>query len=540
MSGAGAAGTAVLKLLIAGRRPRRRGQRHRRRGPRRPRRTWTATCAGSRRTPTRAASRGTLRGCAGRCRRVHRRVSAPNILTGDDIATMAEDAVVFALANPVPEVDPQAASEHAAVVATGRSDFANQINNVLAFPGVFRGLLDAPVAHHHPGRAARRGHARSPRWSATTSSTPPTSCRASSTRTSRRWWRSAVQAAVRQGRPRRRATEPRDVAPVAGCVGRRRRSSVQLVVLYWPRPHVAGRRCRSRPSSCTLVVFAARALARRAGLRPPAGAGRPWPAHAVVSEVIQHTLLAGRSGDAGRRARRPGRRARVAALRARRAVRRRSDAGDRRPSGRMHGTPHAHDVRMTPADRRLLVATPALDDPTLPPHRRAGARPQRRGRPRRRGEPAVAGRRRGRAAGLAAVRHRRPAGCSPAARSARTPRSGWPASPVDGEPPIGLRRIIGALGGRRPRRPARPAGGRASAACGSSPGTPGGRPGSSRARSSTAPGTSSTPSPATRSPTTPRGCGARCCARQGGDLALVATLPRRPVDELTPVRRLRA
>ena len=70
-------------------------------------------------------------------------VSAPNILTGDDIATMAADAVVFALANPVPEVDPVAASEHAAVVASGRSDLPNQINNVLAFPGVFRGLLDA-------------------------------------------------------------------------------------------------------------------------------------------------------------------------------------------------------------------------------------------------------------------------------------------------------------------------------------------------------------------------------------------------------------
>jgi malate dehydrogenase (oxaloacetate-decarboxylating) len=73
-------------------------------------------------------------------------VSAPNILTGDDIATMAPDAIVFALANPDPEVDPAAALEHAAVVATGRSDFPNQINNVLAFPGVFRGLLDA---HSH-------------------------------------------------------------------------------------------------------------------------------------------------------------------------------------------------------------------------------------------------------------------------------------------------------------------------------------------------------------------------------------------------------
>ncbi|MBC3190622.1 NAD-dependent malic enzyme [Pseudonocardia sp. C8] len=70
-------------------------------------------------------------------------LSAPNLLDGDDIATMAKDAVVMALSNPDPEVPPAAAAEHAAVVATGRSDFPNQINNVLAFPGLFRGLLDA-------------------------------------------------------------------------------------------------------------------------------------------------------------------------------------------------------------------------------------------------------------------------------------------------------------------------------------------------------------------------------------------------------------
>jgi malate dehydrogenase (oxaloacetate-decarboxylating) len=74
-------------------------------------------------------------------------VSAPGILTGDDVATMAEGAVVFALANPDPEVDPAAARGTAAVVATGRSDEPNQINNVLAFPGVFRGLLDAGARH---------------------------------------------------------------------------------------------------------------------------------------------------------------------------------------------------------------------------------------------------------------------------------------------------------------------------------------------------------------------------------------------------------
>ena len=70
-------------------------------------------------------------------------LSAPDLLTGDDIARMRKDAIVFALANPVPEVDPVAAARHAAVVATGRSDYPNQINNVLAFPGIFRGLLDA-------------------------------------------------------------------------------------------------------------------------------------------------------------------------------------------------------------------------------------------------------------------------------------------------------------------------------------------------------------------------------------------------------------
>ena len=70
-------------------------------------------------------------------------VSAPGVLVEEDVAAMAEGAIVFALANPEPEIDPADALKHAAVVATGRSDFPNQINNVLAFPGVFRGLLDA-------------------------------------------------------------------------------------------------------------------------------------------------------------------------------------------------------------------------------------------------------------------------------------------------------------------------------------------------------------------------------------------------------------
>ena len=70
-------------------------------------------------------------------------VSAPGVLDAAWITEMAPDPVVFALANPDPEVDVDAAQRLAAVVATGRSDYPNQINNVLAFPGVFRGLLDA-------------------------------------------------------------------------------------------------------------------------------------------------------------------------------------------------------------------------------------------------------------------------------------------------------------------------------------------------------------------------------------------------------------
>lgn len=141
MSGAGAAGTAVLKLLL------RAGARdvvvadidgilHTGREGLHPSARWTAE-----HTNPRGLTGTLVEALAGAD--VFIGVSAPNILTGEDIATMADDAVVFALANPTPEVDPVAAAEHAAIVATGRSDFANQINNVLAFPGVFRGLLDA-------------------------------------------------------------------------------------------------------------------------------------------------------------------------------------------------------------------------------------------------------------------------------------------------------------------------------------------------------------------------------------------------------------
>ena len=68
---------------------------------------------------------------------------------------MAEGAIVFAMANPTPEVEPEAIHDAVAVVATGRSDYPNQINNVLAFPGVFRGALDVRAVDDHPGDEGR-------------------------------------------------------------------------------------------------------------------------------------------------------------------------------------------------------------------------------------------------------------------------------------------------------------------------------------------------------------------------------------------------
>jgi malate dehydrogenase (oxaloacetate-decarboxylating) len=144
MSGAGAAGTAILKMLLAA------GVKdavvadidgviHLERDGLSPELRWIAENTNA------AKYSGDLKGALAGAD-VFIGVSAPNILTGDDVAAMNDASIVFALANPDPEVDPTAAAQHAAVVATGRSDFPNQINNVLVFPGVFRGLLDAHSA----------------------------------------------------------------------------------------------------------------------------------------------------------------------------------------------------------------------------------------------------------------------------------------------------------------------------------------------------------------------------------------------------------
>ena len=157
VSGAGAAGTAIIKLLLrqgvgdvlAYDRP---GVLHR--GLPGLSRDWQWLAEHTNKENVTGDLRGAIRGAD-----VFIGVSAPNLLTGEDIATMAKDAIVFALANPDPEVDPREARKYAAVVATGRSDQPNQINNVLAFPGVFRGMLDAHAEQFTEEMAIAAAHA---------------------------------------------------------------------------------------------------------------------------------------------------------------------------------------------------------------------------------------------------------------------------------------------------------------------------------------------------------------------------------------------
>ncbi len=141
VSGAGAAGTAIMKLLLAQGvgdliAYDRSGALHRGMPDMNP--SWQWLAEHTNRDNYAGDLPGAITGAD-----VFIGVSAPNLLDGTDIARMAKDAIVFALANPDPEVDPREARKYAAIVATGRSDQPNQINNVLAFPGVFRGLLDA-------------------------------------------------------------------------------------------------------------------------------------------------------------------------------------------------------------------------------------------------------------------------------------------------------------------------------------------------------------------------------------------------------------
>ena len=87
-------------------------------------------------------------------------VSAPGTLTQDMVRSMAKDPIIFPMANPVPEIMPdEAKAAGAAVIGTGRSDFPNQINNVLAFPGIFRGALDVRASDINDDMKVAAAHA---------------------------------------------------------------------------------------------------------------------------------------------------------------------------------------------------------------------------------------------------------------------------------------------------------------------------------------------------------------------------------------------
>jgi malate dehydrogenase (oxaloacetate-decarboxylating) len=143
MIGVGAAGTAIARLLVASGAQHiigydRKGIVHEHRDGDDPMRTWFVdNCnPGEFRGDVHEALKGAD---------IFIGVSSPNMITEADVESMAPGSIVFALANPDPEIDPILARKHAAVVATGRSDQPNQINNVLAFPGIFRGLLDGNI-----------------------------------------------------------------------------------------------------------------------------------------------------------------------------------------------------------------------------------------------------------------------------------------------------------------------------------------------------------------------------------------------------------
>jgi malate dehydrogenase (oxaloacetate-decarboxylating) len=141
LSGAGAAGVAITKILMTAGAADivatdRRGAIHRGRDGLDPSKAWLAEHANP------EGRSGSLRDVLAGAD-VFIGVSGPGLLSREDLETMAEGPIVFALANPVPEILPEDAQGVVAVMATGRSDYPNQINNVLCFPGIFRGALDA-------------------------------------------------------------------------------------------------------------------------------------------------------------------------------------------------------------------------------------------------------------------------------------------------------------------------------------------------------------------------------------------------------------
>jgi malate dehydrogenase (oxaloacetate-decarboxylating) len=155
--GSGAAGTATIKMLLAAgvgdvvpvdragaiNRTDRYDNAH-----------WTWLAENTNRENRRGSLHDVLKGADGFIG-----VSAPGILTVEDLQVMGKDPIVFAMANPTPEIMPDIAAPYVAVIGTGRSDFPNQVNNLLAFPGLFRGALDARSTRISEGMKLAAAHA---------------------------------------------------------------------------------------------------------------------------------------------------------------------------------------------------------------------------------------------------------------------------------------------------------------------------------------------------------------------------------------------
>ncbi len=169
-------------------------------------------------------------------------LSGPGAVSVEAVLDMADDAIVFAMANPTPEVPPEALAGKVAVIATGRSDYPNQINNVLAFPGIFRGALDVRASEINEAMKLAAG--------------------------------AALASVVTRGRAVGRVRDPERLQPRGRHEGRRgRRAGRDRERRRPPRPR---RRARRPRPSCTGRLYARRSTS---------GAGATVPAQPYVESA---------------------------------------------------------------------------------------------------------------------------------------------------------------------------------------------------------------------------------------------------------------
>ncbi len=262
-------------------------------------------------------------------------LSGPGLIEADSLAKMNDDAIVFAMANPTPEVMPEDAAPYVRIMATGRSDYPNQINNVLAFPGIFRGALDAGAPQHHRGDEARRrqGHRRwpSPRTTSPRTTSSPASSTAKSRRRSPKPWSRRQSARGSPASTRRPAPSRRWRSP----------SSVKVLVTG-ASGFIGSALCDSLLVRGDTVVGLTRDPSRRAATNPSVN----WHAWEPTLERPPGGGLRGR-----RRRRQPARREDQPALD------RRGQRADHGEPPHRHPQPGRHDRRPASTSRRCWSAS---------------------------------------------------------------------------------------------------------------------------------------------------------------------------------------